>query len=62
MNKIVYWHKQRISVAYGNERVITFLFLPKNASPPYQRVVYFPHSGAQVFHSFEDNQLTGVDI
>jgi serine/threonine protein kinase/dienelactone hydrolase len=59
-----YWRKQRITfnAAYGDERVIAFLFLPKNASAPYQTVVYFPHSGAQVFHSFEDNQLTGVDF
>jgi dienelactone hydrolase len=28
--------------AYGHERVIAYLFLPKNASPPYQTVVYFP--------------------
>jgi eukaryotic-like serine/threonine-protein kinase len=57
-----HWRRQRITfnAAYGNERVIAFLFLPKNASPTYQPVVYFPHSGAQDFPSFEDNQLTGA--
>jgi dienelactone hydrolase len=28
--------------AYGGERVLAHLFLPKNAAPPYQAVVYFP--------------------
>ena len=56
------WRKQRITfrAAYGNDRVIAYLFLPKNVSPPYQTVVYFPHSGAQVFHSTEDSQFEGV--
>jgi dienelactone hydrolase/predicted Ser/Thr protein kinase len=30
--------------AYGGERVLAHLFLPKNAAPPYQAVVYFPGS------------------
>src|SRR5687767_1512505 len=28
--------------AYGEERVIAYLYLPKKASPPYQTVVHFP--------------------
>ena len=28
--------------AYGGERMIAVLFLPKNAAPPYQTVIYFP--------------------
>jgi len=32
--------------AYGGERVIAHLFLPKNTAPPYQTVIYFPGSGA----------------
>lgn len=32
--------------AYGNERVIAHLFLPKGGRPPYQTVIYFPGSGA----------------
>ena len=59
-----FWRKQRITfnAAYGKERVIAYLFLPKNVSSPYQTVVYFPHSGAQDLHTFEDNQLIGVDF
>jgi hypothetical protein len=43
-----YWKKESISysAAYGSERIPAFLFLPKNTAPPYQTVVYFPHSGA----------------
>jgi len=39
-----YWRKERISftAAYGNERVVAYLFLPKNAEPPFQAVIYFP--------------------
>jgi eukaryotic-like serine/threonine-protein kinase len=59
-----YWRKQRITfnATYGKERVIAYLFLPKNVSPPYQTVVYFPHSGAQAFHSLEDTQLARIDF
>jgi serine/threonine protein kinase/formylglycine-generating enzyme required for sulfatase activity/dienelactone hydrolase len=34
--------KVTFDAAYGNERVTAYLFLPKNASPPFQVVVYFP--------------------
>jgi len=37
------WSLEKISfvAAYGNERVMAWLFLPKNAKPPYQTVIYF---------------------
>ena len=39
-----YWRAELISIAaaYGRERVPVYLFLPKNAAPPYQPVVWFP--------------------
>jgi eukaryotic-like serine/threonine-protein kinase len=42
------WTREKVSfnAAYGGERVIAYLFLPKNATPPYQTVIYFPGSGA----------------
>lgn len=42
------WVRERISfdAAYGGERMLAHLFVPKNARPPYQAVVYFPGSGA----------------
>jgi len=42
-----HWRTERVSFAasYGNERVPALLFLPRNAVPPYQTVVYFPGAG-----------------
>jgi tRNA A-37 threonylcarbamoyl transferase component Bud32/dienelactone hydrolase len=58
------WTKQRITynAAYGNDRVIAYLFLPKNVAPPYQTVVYFPHSGALEWHSIEDIEMQFLDF
>jgi dienelactone hydrolase/predicted Ser/Thr protein kinase len=42
------WTQEKVSfnAAYGGERVVAYLFLPRKAAPPYQTVVYFPGSGA----------------
>jgi formylglycine-generating enzyme required for sulfatase activity/dienelactone hydrolase len=42
------WVRERVSfdAAYGGERVIAQLFLPRRAAPPFQAVVYFPGAGA----------------
>jgi eukaryotic-like serine/threonine-protein kinase len=42
------WVKETITfrAAYGDERVIAYLFLPVKRPPPYQAVVYFPGAGA----------------
>jgi formylglycine-generating enzyme required for sulfatase activity/dienelactone hydrolase len=42
------WIRERISfdAAYGGERMLAHLFLPKNTEPPFQAVVFFPGSGA----------------
>jgi eukaryotic-like serine/threonine-protein kinase len=42
------WVTEKISfeAAYPGERMQLFLFLPKNAAPPYQAVIYFPGSSA----------------
>jgi dienelactone hydrolase len=44
----VYWCKEKITfnAAYGNERVTTYLFVPKKSKPPYQPVLYFPSASA----------------
>lgn len=40
------WVHERVSfnAAYGGERVVVHLFLPRQRKPPYQSVVYFPGS------------------
>ena len=42
------WDLERVSfdAAYGKERVMAILFLPKHRPGPFQSVVYFPGSGA----------------
>ena len=52
------WRREKVSyaAAYGDERVIAHLFLPKNASPPYQTMLVFPGSGAISLRS-SDRQL-----
>jgi serine/threonine protein kinase/formylglycine-generating enzyme required for sulfatase activity/dienelactone hydrolase len=42
------WVQEKIAfnAAYENERVIAYLFLPRNSPPPYQTVIYFPGSGS----------------
>jgi eukaryotic-like serine/threonine-protein kinase len=42
------WKQEKITfdAAYGNERIIAYLFLPKKTSPPFQTVVYFPGANA----------------
>jgi cephalosporin-C deacetylase-like acetyl esterase/predicted Ser/Thr protein kinase len=54
-----HWRKERITfqAAYGNERVIADLYIPRNAAPPYQVVLYFPGAGARV-----QKTLAGVDF
>jgi len=51
-----YWRKEKVSfdAAYGNEKVEAYLFLPKNAAPPFQALVYFPGSYALWLRSSED--------
>lgn len=38
------WSRERISFAagYGSERMLLYLYLPTDASPPYQTVLYWP--------------------
>jgi formylglycine-generating enzyme required for sulfatase activity/cephalosporin-C deacetylase-like acetyl esterase len=58
------WRKEKISfnAAYGNERVVAYLFLPKNYSPPYQTVVYFPGSWARRLRSSSDLFVSYLDF
>jgi eukaryotic-like serine/threonine-protein kinase len=57
-----FWRMQRVTynAAYGNERVIAYLFLPRNAPPPYQTVVYFPHSGGFDLRGFEQAEMSYI--
>jgi len=50
------WIREKVTfdAAYGGERVIAILFLPKNTAPPYQTVIYFPGSQAVYRNSSKD--------
>jgi dipeptidyl aminopeptidase/acylaminoacyl peptidase len=50
------WIRETVSfdAAYGGERVLAHLFLPTNASPPYETVIYFPGSASTLMTSSED--------
>ena len=41
------WRKETVlfDAGYGNERMRAYLYLPKNAAPPFQTVIYFPPGG-----------------
>ncbi|MFC1604817.1 SUMF1/EgtB/PvdO family nonheme iron enzyme, partial [Planctomycetota bacterium] len=53
-----YWREETITfnAAYGVERVIAHLFLPKAVAPPYQVVVYWPDTPA-----VEKRPFTGLE-
>jgi len=60
----LHWRKDTVSfdAAYGSERVRAYLFLPKNASPPYQTIVFFPAGDAPILRSSRDLRLNGIDF
>ena len=51
-----HWIKEKVTfdAGYAGERVIAYLFLPREGAPPYQAVVFFPGSGAERIPSSED--------
>jgi eukaryotic-like serine/threonine-protein kinase len=42
------WTRQRVTfdAAYGNERMVAYVFLPKRGTAPFEPIVLFPGSGA----------------
>ena len=50
-----FWREEKVvfDAAYGDERVIAYLFLPKDYGPPFQSVVYFPGTAAWFFRTHE---------
>ena len=51
-----FWRRREritFNAAYDSERVIAYLFIPKDVEPPYQVVVYWPGAGAPNTKSFQ---------
>lgn len=49
-----------IDADYDNERIIVYVHLPINSSPPYQSLVYFHHAGSIISTPIAETQL-GAD-
>jgi hypothetical protein len=62
----LHWRKETVTfnAAYGGERVLAHLLLPRNAEPPYQTVIYFPSGIARQSRSSEqmEPELRFVDF
>jgi len=50
------WRREKITfdAPYGQERVTSYLFIPKKGKPPYHTVLYFPGSGVIGLQSFQN--------
>jgi cephalosporin-C deacetylase-like acetyl esterase len=59
-----YWRSESVSfdAAYDNQRVIARLYLPRNAKPPYQTIVYFPAGHARVVGSIDDAEVNRFEF
>ena len=56
------WRKEKVSyaAAYGGERIVAYLFTPRQGTPPYQTVVLFP--GSNVIHQRSSAELPGMRL
>jgi eukaryotic-like serine/threonine-protein kinase len=54
------WQRETVTfdAAYGGERIIAYVYLPKNSSTPYQPIVYFPGGDSQILPSSRTLRLT----
>ena len=53
-----HWRMEKISftAAYGGERMLAYLFLPKNVPPPYHTVVFWPGDAVVIMVSSENGR------
>jgi hypothetical protein len=58
------WRRETVTfdAAYGKERIIAYVYLPKSAAPPYQTIVYFPGGDAPLLRSSRQLNLTNVEF
>jgi dienelactone hydrolase len=59
-----HWRKEKVSfdAAYPGERVPAYLFLPKNATPPFQTVVLFPSAYSLNVPTSENLDISRFDF
>lgn len=58
------WKVEKITfdAGYNNERMQAWLFLPKDATPPYQTVIFFPGSGDLYSKEFDPDRIKMLDF
>jgi len=61
-NISLYTRREKVSfnAAYGNERMIAYLYIPRTGKPPFQTVVYFPGDDAWQLHSVTEYGSTDM--
>jgi dienelactone hydrolase len=59
-----YWRTERITfdAAYDHQRVTAWLYLPRNAKPPYQTIVFFPSGHALTVGSIDEAEIKRMDF
>jgi len=57
------WTTDRVTYTapYGNEKAVTYLFLPKKGKPPFQTVIFFPGSNALLTRTFTIYSTAALD-
>jgi dienelactone hydrolase len=57
------WIMEKVTfdAVYGDQRMIAFLFLPRNALPPYQTLIFFPGSYAPSLKDFMSDAMRNVN-
>lgn len=58
------WVLEKVSfeAAYEKERMLAYLFLPKEAVPPFQTVIFYPGGGAQTTNSIHEYRRARKDL
>jgi predicted esterase len=58
------WTAEKITytAAYGNERAMAYLFLPRRAKPPFQTVLFFPGGTAFQLRTFSLTTTRALDV
>ncbi len=58
------WKIEKITMdaGYNNERLIVYLYLPRNGKPPYQPIIYFPGSNAIHMDMIASNYVQRLDF
>jgi pimeloyl-ACP methyl ester carboxylesterase len=59
-----YWKAERITfdAAYGRQRMIAWLYLPRIGKPPYQTIVYYPAGHARTVGRIDEAEVKRFDF